>query len=72
MMHPKGDSWLPSRNQPAPLCLGDFLKLMGNRVPAVSNGISSEMHLTTVVRVRDLSASAQRAFDVLELSLQHF
>jgi len=47
------EGWLPSKHQPNPSCLGDFRKLMGHRVPEVSNGVSQLVHLTTVVEVKE-------------------
>ncbi|KAI0380793.1 hypothetical protein F5Y04DRAFT_256723 [Hypomontagnella monticulosa] len=49
------EAWLPSSHQPSPSCLGDFLKLMGHRVPEVSNGLSKHVHVTTVVKVKEFS-----------------
>ena len=47
------EAWLPSKQQPSPSCLGDFLKLVGHRVPKVSNGTSRHVHLTTEVQVKE-------------------
>jgi hypothetical protein len=57
-------AWLPSTRQPNPRCLGDFLKLMGHRVPEVSNGHARHVHLTTEVATMEF-CGAPRLNDVL-------
>lgn len=47
------EAWLPSRHQPSPSCLGDFMKLIGHRVPELSNGTAANVHLTAVVKVKE-------------------
>lgn len=46
-------AWLPSLNLPEPQCLGDFLKLMGGRMPKSAVDDNGPLHLTTQVRVRE-------------------
>ena len=45
------NAWLPSKQQPEPQCLGDFLKLLGQRlVTEIPNNVSC-FHATTAVTV---------------------
>lgn len=46
-------AWLPSLNLPEPQCLGDFLKLMGGRMPESATDENGPLHITTQVRVRE-------------------
>ncbi|KAG6364686.1 hypothetical protein INS49_006290 [Diaporthe citri] len=46
-------AWLPSLNLPEPQCLGDFLKLMGGRMPESALDKNGPLHLTTQARVRE-------------------
>lgn len=46
-------AWLPSLKLPEPQCLGDFLKLMGGRMPETAVGENSPLHITTKVAVRE-------------------
>ena len=45
------NSWLPSTQQPEPQCLGDFLKLLGQRLATETPNNVSCFHVTTAVRV---------------------
>ncbi|VUC28929.1 unnamed protein product [Clonostachys rosea] len=48
--HKKG--WLPSIQQPEPKCLGDFLRLLGERLPQkLPPNLSSSLHVTTDIFV---------------------
>ncbi|KAL2170811.1 hypothetical protein VTG60DRAFT_4380 [Thermothelomyces hinnuleus] len=66
--------WLPSKHQPSPRCLGDFLKLMGHRVPEISNGNSRHVHLTTVVKVIEFGSypDPNSVLSTLEVSMKWF
>ena len=68
------DGWLPSQHQPSPRCLGDFLKLMGHRVPEISNGNAQHVHLTTVVQTTEFSCypGPNSVLSVLEGSMNLF
>jgi len=48
------DAWLPSKEQPEPKCLGDFLKLLGHRIPTEIQGGLNPVHLTTKVMIRGI------------------
>lgn len=50
------DGWLPSQYLPSPTTLGDFLKLMGNRVPKASNATSPHVHITSDVQIMELES----------------
>ena len=45
------NAWLPSQQQPEPQCLGDFLKLLGQRLATGTLNNVSCFHTTTTVRV---------------------
>ena len=45
------NSWLPSTQQPEPQCLGDFLKLLGQRLVTETPSNGSCFHVTTTVQV---------------------
>ena len=45
------NAWLPSKQQPEPQCLGDFLKLLGQRLATETPKNVSCFHATTAVRV---------------------
>jgi hypothetical protein len=47
------NGWLPSQHLPSPTTLGDFMKLLGQRVPENSNASSRHVHVTSVVRVEE-------------------
>jgi len=47
------DGWLPSQRLPSPTTLGDFLKLVGHRVPEASNASSPHVHVTSAVSIRE-------------------
>lgn len=68
------EAWLPSKHQPNPSCLGDFLKLVGHRVSEVSNGTSRHVHLTTVVKVKEFCChpGSNRVLAALETSMGLF
>jgi hypothetical protein len=67
-------SWLPSKHQPSPTCLGDFLKLVGHRVPEISRATANHVHVTTVVKIRDFSCfqSPKTVLKALESSMGLF
>src|SRR6202022_2934683 len=44
------NAWLPSVEQPEPRCLGDFLKLLGQRLPRTPDNI----HFTTTVNIIEI------------------
>ncbi|KAK7408172.1 hypothetical protein QQX98_009638 [Neonectria punicea] len=50
------DAWRPSNDQPLPVCLGDFIKLIGRKVTPSErlNGsnLQSSIHITSAVPVR--------------------
>lgn len=46
-------AWLPSLKMPEPQCLGDFLKLMGGRMPESALDENGPLHITTQVAVRE-------------------
>lgn len=48
-------AWLPSNEQPEPKCLGDFLKLLGQKI--LSDSGTGVIHLCSVVQVEPLPAS---------------
>ena len=50
------DDWRPSQHLPNPTTLGDFLKLMGNRVPEASNATSPHVHITSDVQTKELDS----------------
>ena len=55
-------AWLPSKQQPEPACLGDFLKLLGQRLAKdLPNNISC-FHATTGVRVLPLHGDTHLEF----------
>ncbi|KAG7285927.1 hypothetical protein NEMBOFW57_008223, partial [Staphylotrichum longicolle] len=66
--------WLPSEHQPSPRCLGDFLKLMGHRVPGISNGDLPHVHVTTIVTTMEFCCdpTASSVLSVLEDSMSLF
>ena len=50
------DGWRPSQYLPSPTTLGDFLKLMGQRVPEASNAFSRHVHITSDVQTKELES----------------
>lgn len=66
--------WMPSKYQPSPSCLGDFLKLMGHSLPEISTRNAKQTHLTTDVRFGDFSyhLTPSRVFDALRSSMEFF
>lgn len=58
-------TWLPSKQQPDPECLGDFLKLLGHRLDTDTPDNGSCDHATTSVRV--LAIEGDTNFDVLPM-----
>jgi hypothetical protein len=67
-------AWLPSKHQPNPSTLGDFLKLVSNRVPKDSNSKSSHVHLTTIVKVAEICCGPdpQWVLNILKSFMKHF
>ena len=57
------NAWLPSKQQPEPQCLGDFLKLLGQRLATETPNNVSRYHVTTTVRV--LGVEGDIHFDIL-------
>ena len=55
------NGWLPSQYLPIPTTLGDFLELMGQRVPESSNVSSPHVHITSAVRVEDFECRSSPA-----------
>jgi hypothetical protein len=47
------NGWLPNQCLPIPTTLGDFLKLMGQRVPGSSNIPSPHVHIISAVRIEE-------------------
>ena len=45
--------WLPNPHLPSPTTLGDFMKLVGHRVPEVSDAEARHVHLTSIVLVQE-------------------
>lgn len=72
------EGWLPSKQQPEPSCLGDFLKLIGHRVPQISNGASQHVHLTAIVEAVEFSdclgtdPELEVVFAMIEASMEAF
>ena len=65
-------AWLPSKQQPEPQCLGDFLKLLGQRLPTdIPNNISC-FHATTVVSVLALHGNVHLDFLQMVQSAMRF
>lgn len=68
------EAWQPSPHQPSPTCLGDFMKLIGHRVPEVSNGTVPHVHLTTFVEIKELGGypNGSTVLTILEVSMKLF
>lgn len=66
--------WLPSQHLPSPTTLGDFLKLVGQRVPENSNASSQHVHVTSVVHIEEFECDDSPDFVIalLEASLKNF
>ncbi|KAI4642646.1 uncharacterized protein J4E78_010119 [Alternaria triticimaculans] len=68
------DGWRPSKHLPSPSTLGDFLKLMGQRVSEASNASSPHVHVTSAVKIEELEdeSSPDSLIARLEASFEHF
>ena len=55
-------AWLPSKQQPEPECLGDFLKLLGRRLATDTPNSTSSFHVTTGVRVLPIDRDTHLEF----------
>ena len=55
-------AWLPSKQQPEPECLGDFLKLLGRRLATDTPNNTSSFHVTTGVRVLPIPGNTHLEF----------
>ena len=55
-------AWLPSKQQPGPECLGDFLKLLGRRLATDTPNNTSSFHVTTGVRVLPIPGDTHLEF----------
>ena len=55
-------AWLPSKQQPKPECLGDFLKLLGQRLRRDTPNNISCFHATTGVRVFPIDGDTSLEF----------
>jgi hypothetical protein len=68
------NDWLPSQHLPSPTTLGDFMKLVGQRVPESSNASSPHVHITSVVRVEefDYRTSPDSVIALLEACQENF
>lgn len=68
------EAWLPSPYFPDPTTLGDFLKMMGNRVPEASTAQSEHVHITTAVTVHEIveHVSPEYLIKILEKLIKPF
>ncbi|CAN9248082.1 hypothetical protein AA0112_g11857 [Alternaria arborescens] len=66
--------WLPSQHLPSPTTLGDFLKLVGQRVPENSKVSSQHVHVTSVVHIEEFECEDSPDFVIalLEACLRNF
>ncbi|CAN9271150.1 unnamed protein product [Alternaria alternata] len=66
--------WLPSQHLPSPTTLGDFLKLVGQRVPENSKVSSQHVHVTSVVHIEEFECEGSPDFVIalLEACLRNF
>ncbi|CAI9632828.1 unnamed protein product [Alternaria burnsii] len=66
--------WLPSQHLPSPTTLGDFLKLVGQRVPEKSKVSSQHVHVTSVVHIEEFECEDSPDFVIalLEACLKNF
>jgi hypothetical protein len=66
------DGWQPSPHLPSPTTLGDFLKMVGHRVPENPTANSQHVHITSVVQVEEFECrgSPDYFITVLESSLR--
>ena len=65
-------AWLPSKQQPEPECLGDFLKLLGQRLPIDTPNNISCFHATTGVRVLAIDGDTHIEFLPMIVSAMGF
>ncbi|KAF2741523.1 hypothetical protein EJ04DRAFT_5846 [Polyplosphaeria fusca] len=78
MMHSKHwektstlNAWLPSKRQPEPTCLGDFLKLLGGQLLPGGACHTDNLHVTKEVRVFPLeSPDLWTVFDLVTEAMQ--
>ncbi|KAG9186294.1 hypothetical protein G6011_02850 [Alternaria panax] len=68
------DGWLPSQHLPSPSTLGDFLKLVGQRVPNISNSSAKHVHLTSIVQIKEFECRSSPDFVIalLEACVKNF
>ncbi|KAH7371669.1 hypothetical protein BKA66DRAFT_469263 [Pyrenochaeta sp. MPI-SDFR-AT-0127] len=68
------DGWLPSKHLPSPTTLGDYMKLIGHQVPESSNALSTHVHITSIVQVKDFvcHSSPNLVIQTLESSMALF
>ena len=68
------NGWLPSQHLPSPTTLGDFLKLVGQRVPEASNAFSRHVHITSGVHIEEVGSeiSPDVLISRLETCPKHF
>jgi hypothetical protein len=65
------NAWLPSLEQPGPGCLGDFLKLLGQRMPSKTPDGPDNVHLTTIVHIIDVpNASPDTVLALIESAMR--
>ncbi|RYP42232.1 hypothetical protein DL767_000396 [Monosporascus sp. MG133] len=57
------DSWVPSKDQPEPKSLGDFLKLLGHRLDVPPAGEETPIHFATVALVSPFVFSSDNPID---------
>ena len=64
-------AWKPSVLQPEPTCLGDFLKMLGQRLPEDASNAFSTVHVTITVRVKELVEEPPEShFAIIETAMQ--
>jgi len=68
------EAWFPSKDQPNPECLGDFLKLFGQPITLPKLGEPSPIHVTKEVYLiedlKQLDGSLDEIFDILEAAMR--
>ncbi|KAG8529088.1 uncharacterized protein KY384_005723 [Bacidia gigantensis] len=66
------DALLPSEHQPEPECLGDFLKLLGQRLSVDPPAGSSYIHVTTNVLVTEITDVSRNNFlEIIRSSMEY-
>lgn len=70
-VHNVEEAWLPSLQQPEPRCLGDFLKLLGQRFAGKHSLDADDLHSTSpVMVVENIDDHYQQVLDVIEKSMK--